>query len=48
MSGALDVVDGDVAGELVFHTSNAAEFVETYNALDRASTQAEERRRRSR
>ncbi len=41
MSGALDIADGNVAGELAFHTSNAAEFVETYNALDRNAQQAE-------
>jgi hypothetical protein len=35
MSGALDLVDGDLEGSLVFHTSNAGEFVESYNALNR-------------
>ena len=39
MSGALDVADGDIAGEMVFHTSNASDFVESYNALDRHATQ---------
>jgi hypothetical protein len=41
MSGALDITGGNVAGELAFHTSNAAEFVETYNALDRNAQQAD-------
>lgn len=41
MSGALDIVDGVIAGEIVFHTTNAAEFVDTYNALDRHAQQAE-------
>jgi hypothetical protein len=38
MSGALDVVDGGIAGEMAFHTSNASEFVEAYNALNQPST----------
>lgn len=42
MSGALDIGDGQMAGELAFHTSNAAEFVETYNTLDRHATQGEQ------
>ena len=40
MSGALAVAGGNISGELAFHTSNAAQFVEAYNALDRNSTQA--------
>lgn len=40
MTGALDLTDGSVEGELAFHTSNAAEFVESYNALDRNAQQA--------
>ena len=42
MSGALDIADGQIAGELVFHTSNASEFVETYNTLDRHATQGDD------
>lgn len=35
MTGALDLTGGTMAGALTFHTSNAAEFVDTYNTLDR-------------
>lgn len=42
MSGALDVVDGDVEGSLAFHTSNASEFVETYNRLNRYAIEGDE------
>jgi hypothetical protein len=42
LSGALDVVDGDIGGAMAFHTANAAEFVETYNSLDRHATQSED------
>ncbi len=42
MSGALDITDGQLSGQMTFHTSNAAEFVETYNTLDRNATQGED------
>lgn len=42
MSGALDMVDGDLEGSLAFHTSNATQFVESYNALNRHATEGEE------
>jgi len=38
LSGALDIVDGSITGTLAFHTPNAAEFVDAYNALNRPST----------
>ena len=41
MSGALTIGAGEIAGEVAFHTSNAAEFVEAYNALDRNAQQAD-------
>ena len=41
VSGALDVVDGAIGGEMAYHTSNAAEFVQAYNALNQASTQGD-------
>lgn len=41
MSGALEIDDGAIGGEVAFHTSNAAEFVEAYNALDRNAQQAD-------
>jgi hypothetical protein len=41
MTGGLDIADGAVTGELAFHTSNAAEFVDTYNTLDRHAQQAD-------
>ena len=42
VSGALDVVDGDITGAVAFHTSNAAEFVEAYNTLDRNAHQGQD------
>lgn len=42
MSGALDVVEGDVEGTIAFHTSNASAFVETYNRLNRYAVEAGE------
>jgi hypothetical protein len=41
MSGAFDIADGAITGELAFHTANAAEFVDAYNALDRHAQQAD-------
>lgn len=38
MTGAFDIVDGTISGELAFHTPNAAEFVERFNTLDLAAT----------
>ncbi|MGA1052808.1 MAG: hypothetical protein ACO3WU_10980 [Ilumatobacteraceae bacterium] len=40
VSGSFEVVDGSTAGELVFHTDSAADFVEAYNALDRNAAEA--------
>ncbi|MEY2959360.1 MAG: hypothetical protein RLZZ01_1928, partial [Actinomycetota bacterium] len=40
VSGSFAVADGSIGGELVFHTDNAAEFVESYNALDRNAAEA--------
>jgi hypothetical protein len=42
LSGALDVVDGDITGAMAFHTANAVEFVEAYNTLDRHATRGED------
>jgi hypothetical protein len=42
LSGALDVVDGEIEGSLAFHTSNAATFVESYNALNRHAVEGED------
>jgi hypothetical protein len=42
MSGSLDVAEGAIGGEVAFHTSNASEFVEAYNALNRPSTQGDD------
>ncbi|MDJ0771717.1 MAG: hypothetical protein QNJ12_23220, partial [Ilumatobacter sp.] len=42
MTGALDVVGGEIGGELAFHTSNASEFVDAYNALNLPSTQGDD------
>ena len=42
MSGALDVVDRDVEGSIAFHTSNASEFVESYNTLNRHAVEGED------
>lgn len=42
MSGALDVLDGDLEGDLAFHTSNAAEFVDRYNTLNRYASEGED------
>lgn len=41
MTGALDLTGGTVEGALAFHTSNAAEFVDSYNQLDRNAQQAD-------
>jgi hypothetical protein len=38
MSAAFDVADGQMAGDLAFHTSNATEFVKSYNLLNRHAT----------
>lgn len=38
MSGAFDVADGDIGGSWAFHTANASEFVDDYNALNRNAT----------
>ena len=38
MSGSFDVADGDIGGSLAFHTANASEFVDDYNALNRNAT----------
>ena len=35
ISGQLDIADGDLTGEVSFHTPNAATFVESFNSLDR-------------
>ncbi|MBL8777863.1 MAG: hypothetical protein JNK12_18135 [Acidimicrobiales bacterium] len=42
MSGDLDVVDGELEGSIAFHTSNASEFVETYNRLNRYAIEGDE------
>ncbi len=42
MTGALDLVDGDFVGSVAFHTSDASEFVETYNGLNRHATQGDD------
>ena len=42
MSGALDFAGGDIAGAVAFHTSNASEFVEAYNALNKHAVQGEQ------
>ena len=42
MSGAFDVVDGDVEGSIAFHTSNASEFVDTYNRLNRYAIEGDD------
>ena len=36
--GALDIVDGAVTGTMAFHMANGADFVDSFNALNRAST----------
>lgn len=41
MSGNVSVVDGEVVSTVAFHTANAEDFVESYNALNRAATQGE-------
>ncbi|MBX3284755.1 MAG: hypothetical protein KF703_05380 [Actinobacteria bacterium] len=41
-SGSLEAADGDPGGSLAFHTSNASEFVEAYNALNRHATAGED------
>ena len=42
ISGAVQLSDGSVGGTVAFHTTNAADFVESYNALDRNATGAED------
>lgn len=41
MSGAFDVVDGDIGGVMAFHTTNASQIVEDYNALNRHAVEGE-------
>lgn len=41
MTGSFDITGDEFEGELVFHTTNAAEFVEAYNTLDRHAQLAE-------
>ena len=40
MSGALDVDDAQIGGEIAFHTDNAEAFVAAYNQLDRHASGA--------
>lgn len=42
MSGALDVVDREIEGSIAFHTSNASEFVDSYNTLNRHAVEGED------
>lgn len=42
ISGSFDVAAGDIGGEMAFHTSDAAEFVEAYNSLNRHATDGAE------
>lgn len=42
MSGAFDVVDGDIVGSMAFHTANASQFVEDYNFLNRHAVSGED------
>ncbi len=35
ISGQLDIDDGQLSGDVAFHTPNAATFVESFNSLDR-------------
>ncbi len=42
VSGAFDVVDGNLTGALTFHTPAAAGFVEAYNLLNRPATQGDD------
>jgi hypothetical protein len=42
MSGSFDVADGEIEGSMAFHTSNASEFVESYNALNRHAVEGED------
>lgn len=42
VSGAFDVVDGRLVGSLVFHTPDAADFVDAYNLLNRPATQGDD------
>ncbi len=35
ISGQLDIDDGELSGDVAFHTPNAATFVESFNSLDR-------------
>ena len=41
LTGTFAVDEGEIGGEVAFHTSNASEFVEAYNALDRNAQQAD-------
>jgi hypothetical protein len=41
ITGAFDIEADTVSGELVFHTANATEFGDAYNALDRHAQQAD-------
>ncbi len=41
MSGAFNVVDGDIKGSMAFHTANASKFVENYNVLNRYAAEGE-------
>jgi hypothetical protein len=42
MSGAFDVVDGDIGGSMAFHTTNASQIVEDYNSLNRHAVAGED------
>ncbi|MGH1488848.1 MAG: hypothetical protein ACRBK7_05545, partial [Acidimicrobiales bacterium] len=42
VSGAFDVVDGNLVGSLTFHTPQAAPFVDAYNLLNRPATQGDD------
>lgn len=42
VSGAFDVVDGNLVGSLTFHTPQAARFVDAYNLLNRPATQGDD------
>jgi len=41
MSGAFDVVGGDIGGSMAFHTTNASQIVEDYNILNRYAAEGE-------
>ena len=42
VSGAFDVVDGNLVGSLAFHTPQATQFVDAYNLLNRPATQGDD------